>query len=153
MKNRPSSTLCKVLLALFVTLFASCQRIPVGYLQTKDVEFVPNTLMVYHTPDPESPRATNGAPWVSTRIQGVSGTNPINYSFVSVKVSDGGDATVFQKIADQGELDVSGGLIRLSQKGAKLLPLGRYTITLKVYNEGHSAILNDILTIVVEDKE
>lgn len=142
-----------LLLGTLLCLVASCQRIPVGYLQTENAEFVPNPMRVYYTPDPFTPRATNGAPWVSNRIQGVSGTNPVNYSFAGVTASEGGDASAFLKIVDQGELDVNGGVVRLSQKGTKLLPLGSYTISLKVYNEGQSALLKDILTIVVANEE
>lgn len=142
-----------LLLGTLCCLLASCQRIPVGYLKTDHAEFVPNPMRVYHTPDPSTPRATNGAPWVSNRIQGISGTNPINYSFAGVMASEGGNASAFLKIVDQGELDVSGGLVRLTQKGTKLLPLGSYTISLKVYNEGRSALLKDILTIVVAEDE
>lgn len=143
-----------LLVALLMPLaLSSCQKIPVGYLHVQNVEFVPDVLHAYHHPDPSTPRATNGAPWVSTRIQGVAGTNPINYRFRSVKVSEGGDAALFEEIAKQRHLDVSGGLIRLSQEGTRCLPLGRYTLTLEVYNEGHSAVLTDIITIVVEENE
>lgn len=150
----------KFALYTFVVLFpclglslASCHRIPVGYLVSDNAQYPESTLHVYHTPSASSPRATNGAPWVSLPIQGVSGTAPINFEYVSVKVSDGGDAAKFDAIQKAGHLDVRGGLLRLSQEGAKSLPFGSYTITLRAYNEGSSAILPDIYTFIVGDTE
>lgn len=142
-----------LMLLLTPLLVSSCREIPVGYLQVQDAEFVPSELHVYYHPDPSTPRATNGAPWVSSRIQGVSGTNPINYKFASVQASEGGDEAALRKVVDSGALDVSGGLIRLTQEGARALPMGRYTISLEVFNEGHTALLKDIITIVVAENE
>ena len=128
------------LLALTLAL-TGCQRMDVGYLKTADASFSPDTVYVYRTIDPMSERAINGSPWTSTRIQGVSGTAPINYSYVSVKASDGGSAEAFNAIVKDGQVVIQGGLIQLFQKGVAQLPDGNYTLTIRVSNEDHEAIL------------
>lgn len=140
------------LLALTLALTA-CHRMDVGYLKTADASFSPDTVYVYRSIDPMSERAVNGSPWTSTRIQGVSGTAPINYSYVSVKASDGGNAEVFNAIARDGLVVIQGGLIQLFQKGAAQLPDGKYTLTIRVSNEDHEAILQDVFTFVVAETE
>lgn len=140
-------------LLLLGFVFAGCQRIPVGYLVTENAQYPDSVLYAYHTPAASSARATNGAPWVSLPIQGVSGTNPINFEYASVKVADGGDAAKFDAMQKAGHLEVRGGLIRLTQEGCRMLPVGAYTLSLRVYNEGYSALLEDVYTIVVGDAE
>ncbi len=140
-----------VLSVLFFTL--SCNQIPVGYLQTEEAEFIPNKVEVYRNLDPNDNRVLDNIPWTSLRVQGVSGTNPINYEFHSVKVSDGGDKEAFVKLVKSGEVVIQGGIIRLFQSGVKKLPNGSYTISLNVYNEGYSAVLKDAFTFVVKDNE
>ncbi|MBS9766382.1 MAG: hypothetical protein KGV44_02440 [Flavobacteriaceae bacterium] len=140
-----------VLSVLFCTL--SCNKIPVGYLQTEEAVFIPDKVEVYRDLDPNDNRVIDNIPWTSLRVQGVSGTNPINYEFHSVKVSDGGDKEAFVKLVKSGEVVVQGGIIRLFQSGVKKLPNGSYTISLNVYNEGYSAVLKDAFTFVVKDNE
>lgn len=140
------------LLTLALTL-TGCHRMDVGYLKTADASFSPDTVYVYRSIDPTSERALNGSPWTSTRIQGVSGTAPINYSYVSVKVSDGGNAEAFNAIVRDGLVTIQGGLIQLFQKGAARLPDGKYTLTIRVSNEDHEATLQDIFTFVVTEKD
>ena len=153
MNNKNIKTfLCVALLALTLVLTA-CHRMDVGYLKTAEASFSPDTVYVYRSIDPMSERAINGSPWTSTRIQGVSGTAPINYSYVSVKASDGGNAEVFNAIARDGLVVIQGGLIQLFQKGAAQLPDGKYTLTIRVSNEDHEAILQDVFTFVVAETE
>lgn len=140
-----------VTVTLLVLLLGSCNRIPIGYLNTKDAVFTPDSLFVSRYINPETPRAKNGAPWTSRQIQGVAGTNPINYVFSSVKVSDGGDATKFEAIVRAGYVSAEGGIVKIFQEGVKMIPNGNYTLSLRAYNEGHSHILKDIITVVVGD--
>lgn len=140
-----------LVIALTVASLTSCNKIPIGYLNTKDAVFTPDTIFVGRTIDPESPRAKNGAPWTSYRIQGVAGTNPINYDFHSVKVNNGGDAAKFEAIVRAGHVSTRGGIIQIYQEGVKDIPNGDYTLSLRAYNDGHSAILEDIITFVVKD--
>ena len=109
---------------------------------------------MYHNPHASTPRYADHLPWVSYRIQGVAGTNPINFELSDVKATEGGDAEKFKALAQKGLLKVDGGMIVLMQEGVAELPTsGRYTLSLRVYNEGHSQIINDVYTIIVGQDE
>ena len=153
MNNKNIKTFLGVALLALTLALTGCHRMDVGYLKTADASFSPDTVYVYRTIDPMSERAVNGSPWTSTRIQGVSGTAPINYSYVSVKASDGGSAEAFNAIVKDGLVVIQGGLIQLFQKGAAQLPDGKYTLTIRVSNEDHEAILQDVFTFVVKETE
>lgn len=142
-----------IIIALCIGL-ASCHKIPVGYLHADKAEFAPKTVHFYHTPNEYTPRANNAnIPWSTIRIQGVAGTNPINYEFVDVEATNGGDAEKFKAINQAGHLNVQGGIVQISQEGVKMLPIGSYSISLRVFNDGYSQILKDILIIEIGDNE
>ncbi len=141
--------------ALFAVAFiamavVACNTMPVGFLRTEGASFSPDTLNVYHNPHASTPRYNDHRPWVSYRIQGVAGTNPINYELADVKATEGGDAEKFKALAQKGLLKVDGGMIVLMQEGVAELPnSGRYTLSLRVYNDGHSQTISDVYTIIV----
>lgn len=141
--------------ALFTVAFiamavAACNTMPVGFLRTEGASFSPDTLNVYHNPHSSTPRYNDHRPWVSYRIQGVAGTNPINYELADVKATEGGDAEKFKALAQKGLLKVDGGMIVLMHEGVAELPnSGRYTLSLRVYNDGHSQTISDVYTIIV----
>ena len=141
--------------ALFAVAFiamavAACNTMPVGFLRTEGASFSPDTLNVYHNPHASTPRYNDHRPWVSYRIQGVAGTNPINFELAGVKATEGGDAEKFKALAQKGLLKVDGGMIVLMQEGVAELPTsGRYTLSLRVYNDGHSKTIDDVYTIIV----
>ena len=141
--------------ALFAVAFiamavAACNTMPVGFLRTEGASFSPDTLNVYHNPHASTPRYNDHRPWVSYRRPGVAGTNPINYELADVKATEGGDAEKFKALAQKGLLKVDGGMIVLMQEGVTELPTsGRYILSLRVYNEGHSKTINDVYTIIV----
>lgn len=83
-------------------------------------------------------------PWLSTKLQGVKGTQPIYMQIKDVK-SDRGDAEAMLKV-----LTVRGdGMLKLPTD-VNSIPVGRYVVSLNVYNEGYSRDVNDIFTIIVE---
>jgi len=141
--------------ALFAVAFiamavAACNTMPVGFLRTEGASFSPDTLNVYHNPHASTPRYNDHRPWVSYRIQGVAGPTPINYELADVKATEGGDAEKFKALAQKGLLKVDGGMIVLMQEGVAELPTsGRYTLSLRVYNDGHSQTISDVYTIIV----
>lgn len=141
--------------ALFAVAFiamavSACNTMPVGFLRTEGASFSPDTLNVYHNPHASTPRYNDHRPWVSYRIQGVAGTNPINYELADVKATEGGDAEKFKALAQKGLLKVDGGMIVLMHEGVAELPnSGRYTLSLRVYNDGHSQTISDVYTIIV----
>lgn len=141
--------------ALFAVAFiavavAACNTMPVGFLRTEGASFSPDTLNVYHNPHASTLRYNDHRPWVSYRIQGVAGTNPINFELADVKATEGGDAEKFKALAQKGLLKVDGGMIVLMHEGVAELPnSGRYTLSLRVYNDGHSQTISDVYTIIV----
>ncbi len=153
MKKTIKHTFSLLLVLSAVYFISSCDRMPVGYLQTEEAIFTPDTVYVYRNLDPNSDRVLNNVPWTSLRIQGVAGTAPINYEFHSVKVNDGGNQEAFAKLVESKELVVEGGIIRLFQSGVKKVPNGSYTLSIKIYNEGYSDVLEDIFTFVIKDSE
>ena len=68
-----------------------CQDMKVGYLKAENAGYLPNELEVRKTLDPveDDVRIANEAPWVTQKIQGVLGTSPLLFEFVSVKASEG----------------------------------------------------------------
>lgn len=133
----------------------ACHDTTVGYLDTQYAAFSTKELVVYREVSDDNVHSLTHeypAPWSSQRIQGVSGTNPVNFYYQSVTVSDGGDAAAFDKAVQDGLVTVSGGTINLFPKAVATLPNGRYTVNLRVSNEGYSRELNGLFTFVVKDK-
>ncbi|MDO5665129.1 MAG: hypothetical protein Q4G63_07725 [Bacteroidia bacterium] len=134
---------------LFLTILFigfGCQKTKIGYLVTKNAEYIPNSIVVRKNLDPEqdAKRIMNKAPWISPKIQGVLGTNPINYEIVDIVASAGGDAAIFKKY-----LTIRGaGLMELPLYSK--VPSGKYLISIKAYNEGYEAIIKDAFTFIVE---
>lgn len=137
------------MLALVLVL-AACTKVPVGFLKTEDATYKPNRVYAYHQVEEGTPWS-KGAPYTSTEIQGVAGTQPINYEFLSVKVSGGGDEAKFLETVKSGGLLIRGSYIQLFPDAVKSLPYGTYTLTLRVYNEDHSATLTDVFSFVVKE--
>ena len=136
--------------AFIAMAVAACNTMPVGFLRTEGASFSPDTLNVSHNPHASTPRYNDHRPWVSYRIQGVAGTNPINYELADVKATEGGDAEKFKALAQKGLLKVDGGMIVLMHEGVAELPnSGRYALSLRVYNDGHSQTISDVYTIIV----
>lgn len=137
-----------------VTLVA-CERMPVGYLQVEQGSYSIDSLVAYRHPYPTTPRGMDSnIPWTSFRMEGVAGTKPLQYAFADVKTAEGGDATAFKKVVELGLFTVQGGgILVLQQKALELLPDGKYIISLRISNEGHSVLKTDVYTIIVKDKE
>ncbi len=134
---------------LFLVLIIACwgcQDMKIGYLKVENAGYLPNELEVRKTLDPveDEVRIANEAPWVTPKIQGVLGTSPLLFEFVSVKALDGGDAEVFKK-----EITVRGGGVMELPLYTEL-PVGCYVVTLKVSNDGYSELLSDVYTFVVK---
>lgn len=90
-------------------------------------------------------RIYNVAPWVSPKMQGVIGTNPIRYEIAGVESADG-DAEMFRSL-----LTVRGGGRMEFPLVSDITP-GEYRISIRVSNEGHSRVLENIFTFNVKEK-
>jgi len=85
-------------------------------------------------------------PWLSTKIQGVKGTQQIYMQIKDVK-SDTGNPEAMKKL-----LSVRGdGMFKLPLDVSSI-PVGRYVISLNIYNEGYSHDVDDCFTIIVVEK-
>lgn len=90
-------------------------------------------------------RATKMQPWVGTPIEGVRGTNPIQFSFEEIKLIENGDVNSFLNNAT-----VRGnGTIEIPFDN-DVVP-GRYLVSLEISNEGYTQIVNDVFTVIVEE--
>ena len=150
MKQTKKGIVLLCLMVLTIGFTASCSKMDVGYLRTAGASFTPNA---FHNIDPTSDRAVNNLPFVSTRIQGVAGTNPVNFELAGVKAGSPGQEQLFLKLCREGEISVAGGLVVVSLKAVKQLPNGRYRLSLRVYNEDHEAVLENVFKVVVTDDE
>lgn len=140
-------------LCLLVVGAFACRKVKVGYLDATFASFEPDYAEAYKEVPEGSNWAKYGSPYTSLRIQGVAGTMPINYDFLDVKASEGGDAELFKQCVREKTISVAGGIIQMFPAAAKKLPNGKYLISLRVYNDDHEATLKDIFTFVVKDRQ
>lgn len=85
-------------------------------------------------------------PWTSAPIQGVQGTEPLQYSIIGVKSANMENAAKFMTYAGV----MGGGRIYVSLDVD--VPGGVYTITLEIKNEGRTKVLEDVFIFSVMDK-
>lgn len=85
-------------------------------------------------------------PWTSAPIQGVQGTEPLQYSIIGVKSANMENAAKFMTYAGV----MGGGRIYVSIDVD--VPVGVYSITLEIKNEGRTKVLEDVFTFVVMDE-
>lgn len=135
-----------IIYSLLLTLgLIACQDVKVGYLETENAKYKPDILEVKKTLDPveDADRIEKKYNWISYPIDGVQGTYPMYMTIHTVRTEGGGDVAKFLaevKVRGDGTFDVP------FENG---IPVGKYIITLKVENEGYSAVLPDIFTIWV----
>lgn len=133
--------------SLLLALLGGCTDQQIGYLQTGNAVYVPDRMDIRLVLDEEldAYRIYNVAPWVSPKMQGVIGTNPIRYEIAGVESADG-DAAMFRAL-----LTIRGGG-RMEFPLVSDIPPGEYRISIRVSNEGHSRILENIFTFNVKEK-
>lgn len=110
------------------------------------------------TMDPEAGKAETGVleklkdlriregkpiPWITSEIEGVSGTAPIVYSIAGVRAEKGGDEEAFCSY-----LTIMGGG-RLVVPYDFKAPAGYYHISITISNEGYSRTVEDAFTFIV----
>lgn len=134
-------------------IFVQCNKMDVGYLKAENGVYDPDVVQVYRKLSPEDLHVAEKVPWTSGRIQGIAGTNPIHFEIYDVKASEGGDSELFRKLIPEGEVRVQGSILQLFQTGVDKVPNGVYTLTVRVYNEDHSHILNDAFSFDIQDEE
>lgn len=83
-------------------------------------------------------------PWVTPKIEGILGTEPLIYTVIRVKNENAENAAKFMNYVGT----MGGGTIYVNIDID--VPVGAYTVTLQVENEGRTKILEDIFTFVVD---
>lgn len=83
--------------------------------------------------------------WVSSKIEGVQGTEPVLYSVVRVKTEKEEDIAKFME-----NVEVLGAGMVCVKYDSEIAG-GTYTITLKIENERRSRILEDVFTIIAKE--
>ena len=133
-------------LLLLVYWGTGCQDIPIGYLQTEDASYNPDTMAVKKVlvPGEDDLQIKWGAPWVSTPIEGVEGTAQIFVTIKGIREESGGSVTEALehiKVYGDGTFEVP---------VQHTIPVGRYVISLNFRNEGYSKDVDDCFTIIVK---
>lgn len=136
----------EIVLLFLLILTIGCHKPKVGYLITDNALYLPAVMEIRLTLEEEKDayRMQNIAPWVSPKIQGVIGTPPIYYEIHSVSSPNSDDTVQFKQL-----LTIRGG-------GRMEFPLvhnvkpGLYEISIRVFNEDHSQLLNKIFSYEVK---
>lgn len=83
-------------------------------------------------------------PWLSTKIQGVKGTQQVHVEIKEVKSGDGDAEAMSALLTVRGD-----GMLKLPLNITSI-PVGRYVVSLNIYNEGYSHDVDDVFTIIVK---
>lgn len=84
------------------------------------------------------------APWTTSVIQGVLGTEPLMYEVADVKNETPGNADQFRKYLKA----LGGGRLQVDQEVD--VPAGEYIVSVRVSNEGRSKVLEEAFTFIVK---
>ena len=131
-----------IMMGVMLLIVTGCQDITVGYLETRDAVYAPDSVIVKSVLDPvgDARQIEFEIPWQSTSIEGILGTAPIRYSIKNI-ASEHPDAT--SQFSMQGA-----GIIKLPWNHT--VPPGRYVFDVEVSNEGYNVVLERIFTVIVE---
>lgn len=140
-----------IIMGLVLTVLYGCHEKKIGYLVTKNAEYIPDSVIVHRILNPdielEATMIQSGADWTSNAISGVLGTAPLFYSVERVTASGGGDADLFMKQVKT----LGNGQIYFPSKDIKA-PDGTYVLSIRVSNEGYTALLEDVIRFVIREK-
>lgn len=143
MKNQYLFIICLILLT-----FSSCEKIKIGFLDTENAAYTPDSLVVKTMLDPytsDSIQINLQKPYQSSPIQGIDGTPVIHYKINTIRDEYG--KNVSEDILSQFGI-VRKAVIEIAYNHS--IPIGEYFIEILVYNEDNSIILPEIFKVVVE---
>ncbi len=131
-----------IMMGMMLLIMTGCQDITVGYLETRDAVYAPDSMIVKSVLDPveDARQIEFEIPWQSTSIEGILGTAPIRYAIKNI-ASEHPEAT--SQFSMQGA-----GIIKLPWNHT--VPPGRYVFDVEVANEGYLVVLERIFTVIVE---
>lgn len=125
---------------------AGCNDVEIGYLMTYNAKYVPDSMVVKARLDPENKddahREQFQMPWQSVKMEGVQGTMPVRYQIDKINNDELDQATRDQFVIKDG------GIVELPWNHS--VPEGKYVISVKVFNEGHTQVLDSIFTVVIK---
>lgn len=138
------------ILLLGILILAGCHDTKIGYLKTENASYGIDSLIIRKELDmtnvDDKNRIEKEIPWLSDLIQGVLGTAPLRYELYDVVAPSAEAERIFRE-----EFKVRGGG-RMELPLYTKLPVGRYVVSLRVYNEDYSAVLPDVYTFIVKEK-
>ena len=136
-----------LLVFIFLLGLYSCHDITVGYLETDDALYSPDSMVVRRELDPiqDYMMLQSGADWASVKISGGIGTSPMQYEITNVTATDGGDVDLFM---EQIRI-IGGGRFYFPSKDIKA-PNGKYKLSIRITNPGYSSELKDIFTVIIK---
>ena len=123
-----------------------CQEVTVGYLNAENAKYIPDKMEIRLVLDEELDafRIYNVSPWVTPKMQGVTGTEPIKFEISEVKATEGGNAELFKHL-----LTIRGGG-RMSFPLVSDITPGEYTVSIRISNEGYTKEVTDVFTFIVK---
>ncbi len=135
-----------ILMAVLFTLIWSCNKQGIGYLDTSNAEYIPDSAVFKAVLDPnnrqDAQRIKFEIPFQSPSLQRVTGSPVVQYSIHRVDCDNGADCSVSQfRIKGKG-------IIELPYNHT--VPAGRYVFSIRVSNEGHVHVLDSVLTVILQ---
>lgn len=146
-----------ILILLIITmgvLASACHKTTVGYLITDNASYDPDTMYIRKTPDPvlDQIRIENKAPWISLQLQGYEGTEIMYFTIESVRYVEDTPTAEGIEAAQNFMKDLSirsGGVMEYPfENDARP---GAYKVSIRITNPGYSQVLQDVMTIIVQE--
>lgn len=144
MKKIIKYTIKLVLFCGIPLLCSRCHEVTVGYLETENAIYAPDSMVVKSILDTaeDAKRIKFTIPWQSTSIEGVQGTMPIRYSIRQIEGEN-----IRPDITEQFRM-IRKGVIELPWNHT--VPPGRYVISIRIANEGYTHDLDSVYTVIVK---
>ena len=135
-----------MMILLSTLLYGGCKDVKVGYLFTHNAKYNPDSVVFKANLDDANNddvhRKKFEIPWQSHSLEGVQGTNPINYSIELID-SDHNSPEILKQFSA-----VQKGIVELPWNHT--VPQGKYAISLRISNEGYSVVLDSMIMVIIE---
>lgn len=135
-----------LVVAAFFILIWGCEEQEIGYLDTANAEYIPDSVVFKAVLDPDNRQDAQKIkfeiPFQSPSMQKVSGSPVVKYEIDRIDCNNGAENAVSQ-FSIRGK-----GIIELPYNHT--VPIGRYVFSINVYNEGHRHVLDSVLTVIVQ---
>ena len=140
----------QVYILLGILILIGCHDTKVGFLKADNASYGIDSLIIRKELNMgnanDKNRLEKEIPWLTDLIQGVLGTAPLRYELYGVKAPSLEAEMIFRE-----EFKIRGGG-RMELPLYTKLPVGRYIVSLRVYNEDYSVVLPDVYTFIVKEK-